>query len=129
MRGVGLGLLLGCALAVPACHGSDGTTSCVYNLAAGGDAGFVQGVCREWPGGYTEAQQDCQGASGAMDGGITVSPMFVNGPCPRANIVGGCHSVMDGVTFTDWYYPPEVATTADVMNACVQGGTTYVPAP
>jgi hypothetical protein len=134
MRSAGGGVLLGCAVVLAACSGSSGgASSCAFGLTnMPGDQPFsTAGVCREWTGASDQVaarQEDCA-ALAATDGGITLQTMFSNGPCPRTNIVGGCRSVYYGVTSTDWYYPPQAATTTDVMNICAAAGTTFVPAP
>jgi hypothetical protein len=135
MRSTGYGALLACAISLAACGGgSGGASSCAFGFTnLPGDQPFNSAaVCREWTGASDQVaarQADCAYLAAPTDGGITLQTMFSNGPCPRTNIVGGCRSTYYGVTSTDWYYPPEVATTTDVMNICASAGTTFVSPP
>ena len=63
------------------------------------------------------------------------SAQWSSGSCPPADRLGGClsvsHQSSDGATIQEiyWYYPsPSIQTAADVMNTCVAGIETFVPA-
>jgi hypothetical protein len=137
MRVAGLGLLLAYASWAVSCgggSGNGGTSSCLYSFTSGaaGEAPAAAASCREWKGASDQVaarQQDCASAAGPTDGGLTVSSMFSLGPCPVANIVGGCRDTVGGITYTDWYYGPDQPTVAEVMAACAEEAETFVPAP
>jgi hypothetical protein len=135
MRVAGLGLLLACAISAVSCGrgGAGGTSSCLYTFASGpGDQPPADATsCREWKGASDQVaarQQDCDSAAGPADGGITVHSMFSEGPCPVANIVGGCRDTVGGITYTDWYYGPNLPAV-EVAAACAEEGASFVPAP
>ena len=63
------------------------------------------------------------------------SAQWSSGTCPTAARLGGClsvsHQSSDGATIQEiyWYYPSAtIQTETDVMNACVPGVETFVPA-
>jgi hypothetical protein len=133
MNGARVGVLLACSLA--ACSsGGGGASSCAIDFTdMPGDQPFAATeVCREWTGASDQVaarQGDCASLAEATDGGLTLQTMFSSGSCPRANIVGGCRNTSYGVTYTDWYYLGEASDAYQVMAACAQGETTFVPAP
>lgn len=135
MRVAGIGLLLGYAIGAVSCGGggNGGTSSCLFSFTSGaGDEAVAVASCREWKGASDQVaarQQDCDSAAGPIDGGVTVSSMFSQAPCPVANIVGGCRATVGGITFTDWYYGRSQVTVTEVMAACAQEAATFVPAP
>ena len=132
MRGARLAVVLACGLA--ACGGGSSASSCAIDLMdmTRDQPPNTTDVCREWTGAsdqVTARQADCTYLARPTDAGVTLQTMFSSDPCPRANIVGGCRNTVYGVTYTDWYYRAEAPDTSQVMAACAQGGTTYVPAP
>jgi hypothetical protein len=137
MRVAGLPLLLACAISAVSCgggSGNGGTSSCLYSFNSGAGDGppAAAASCREWRGASDQVaarQQDCASAAGPTDAGLTVSSTFSQGPCPVANVVGGCRATVGGITFTDWYYGADQPTADEVMAACAQEAATFVPAP
>jgi hypothetical protein len=134
MRGAGVLVSLGCAIALAACNGGGGTSSCAFGITnMPGDQPFsTSGVCREWTGASDQVasrQEDCASLATTTDGGLTLQTMFSSGPCPRTNIVGGCRNTNAGLTYTDWYYPLEASDVSEVMALCASGGKTFVPPP
>jgi hypothetical protein len=134
MRSTGYGVLLACAIAEIACSGAGGTSSCEINIQTEPpqELPFETDICLEWTGAsdrVTARQQDCASSAQTTDGGVILRSMFVNGPCPRANIGGGCRNTLDGITSITWYYSVEAYLAGGVMNICAGEGTTYVPPP
>jgi hypothetical protein len=130
----GLGVSLACAIAAVSCGGRGaGASSCLYTFTSGaGDQPPPDATsCREWTGASDQVaarQQDCDSAAGPTDGGVTVHAMFSQGPCPVANLVGGCRDTVGGITYTDWYYGPNLPAI-EVAAVCTYEGATFVPAP
>ena len=134
MRGAGALVLLASGITLAGC-GSSGTaaSSCEITLSESpGDQPFTDDVCREWTGAADQVaarQQDCASFAGATDAGPAFQTMFSNGPCPRANIVGGCRNSLDGVPYIDWYSPPGAYNDVQAMDLCAAVGGTHVPPP
>lgn len=74
-------------------------------------------------------RQGCTSQAGDGGGGFQETVAFMNGPCPRANAVGGCRSaVTAGVSLTLWSYnlDGQNQTAADIMASCATNNATFV---
>jgi len=61
-----------------------------------------------------------------VDGGISMSGVYSDGPCPLANRIGGCTITSGAYTQTAWYYGGGSLTADDVPDACKAAGGTYI---
>jgi hypothetical protein len=98
------------------------TASCTGSIGVG-LPGLA--VCEEVTGltsaEVTQFQMTC---AASADGGATVT--FAQGPCSRANALGGCRTTEQGHTVTIWYSATTGITQAQIQQLCAQAGLTFV---
>lgn len=69
-------------------------------------------TCNEW-GGFVDSQR-----AALMSGCAAPTGAFSNGPCDRANALGGCRVTTGGYDTTTWYYSRPGFTVDAVRSAC-----------
>lgn len=114
--GLATGAIVGCG--GDGGGGQGGEASCT--LSAGG----TLAICEEATGltgaEVTQLQQDCMGNA-------ATTATFANGPCSRANALGGCRLPLGGGrTATVWYYAGGGGTSADIQMLCAAAGATFI---
>jgi hypothetical protein len=109
---------------------SPDTVSCTITqtINAGGMS-FTQSFCTESSGltpDQINAQRTSCSATIDLDGGIMQAGMFAQGPCSRANVIGGCRITSGGFSSTSWYYANAALTVDQLKTICSNIGGTFV---
>jgi hypothetical protein len=113
---------------MPGAGGSGGTGASGGTISCTLFQSQTTKICEEATG-LSQAQADslkqqCMAPPG--DAGTTMAPLFTNGPCPRADSLGGCQLASGGVSTTSFSYEGGGLTPDDIRMICVAAGATYV---
>jgi hypothetical protein len=120
-------LVAGALLGAAACDGSSGTVSCRESVSMGQQVSVV--ACVEMAGMTPDQEQllrdQCSPSSTST---MSVQATFVEEPCPRADIIGGCRMPSGSIEMTVWYYKGESLTPKTVEDMCRSMGCPFVSA-
>jgi len=127
-----LGLIAVALASGGACGGGSDTSGVVSCTEANASIFGSMTICEEAAASHrSDVQQACVLPADAGLGTAGVSARFADGPCSRANALGGCTANSKGITATIWYYNSSgvggaTGTPADIQTMCSGIGGTFV---